>query len=95
MTELSEVIYQAGPDVLQIWIKWGRPSVNRHVRDGLYEIRDLETDELLGWEIIDFQDYAQRHERAKAFADRLAALKSEEVILREVEPGQWRELVSA
>lgn len=81
--DVREVIYQPPADTLQVWFEWDRPSFNRHVQDGLYEIRDLEdNDHLLGYEIVNFQHYASMHTELRALADAFTRFPGEEVVWR-------------
>ncbi len=79
---IEEVMYQVPADNLQVWIRWGRPSYNEHVRDGLYRVLDLETDELLGWEIVTFKHYVSKHGELAALAEAFERLPGDAVIWR-------------
>jgi hypothetical protein len=87
MSQVHEVVYQRPSDVLQIWLIDGEapPSFNHHLGNGLYEIKAVDDDKLLGYEILDLREFAKVHADASRLVAALDAFGSESVVLRDVD----------
>ena len=91
-----EIAYGRAADVLHLWVSWDRPSYNEHVRDGLYRILDLETDELLGFEIVNFAFVASKHPAVREAFAAMTAMTADRIVFTDPQPTHaLRELVGA
>lgn len=91
---IKEVVYQSAADTLQVWLRWDRPSFNRHVEDGLYEIVDLGDETVvLGYEIVNFRNYASTRDHLRQLAETFDRLPGEAVVWREPSPSAGARLL--
>lgn len=90
-----EMVYDRRADVLHLWLRRDKPTYNEHVRDGLYRIHDLETDELVGFQFVGLSHMATKFPEVREAYVAILALSGDQIVVHNPEPSHaLRELVA-
>jgi hypothetical protein len=74
LPDIAEVVYHPDGDIFQVWLRKPGPSVNEYVTDGIYRVLDLETRDLLGFEIYGFSHFVHDKPELAEVAETFDAL---------------------